>query len=127
MMDSDLTPMAELAGRWGVTANTVSRRLAFLGIKPERQGNLRFIPAGHLHIGDALNEHLNCPNATLASYGGPVADPGRGKIARLRGLPIGPAESACVLGINLASTSLPEAIAVMVEAWLAAQEVSASL
>ena len=118
-MDCDLTPMAELAGRWGVTANTVSRRLAFLGIKPIRQGNLRFIPAQHLHMGDALNEHLNCPNATLASYGGPVAD--------LRGVPIDPADGACVLGINLASTSLPDAIAVMVEAWLAAQEASAVL
>jgi hypothetical protein len=123
-MDSDLTPMAELASRWGINSNTVSRRLSFLGVKPERQGNLRFISAEHLHMGDALNEHLNCCK-TLASYKGPFADRGQGKIAPLQGLSIGPAESACVLGINLASTSLPEAIAVMVEAWLVAQDVSA--
>lgn len=53
-----LTPMAELANRWGVTANTVSRRLAFLGIKPERQGNLRYITAEQLAQGDALQNHI---------------------------------------------------------------------
>jgi len=53
-----LTPMAELATRWGITANTVSRRLAFLGIKPERQGNLRYITAKQLAQGDALQDHI---------------------------------------------------------------------
>jgi len=53
-----LTPMADLAGRWGITANTVSRRLAFLGIKPERQGNLRYITAEQLAQGDALQSHI---------------------------------------------------------------------
>jgi hypothetical protein len=53
-----LTPMAELATRWGITANTVSRRLAFLGIKPERQGNLRYITAEQLAQGDALQGHI---------------------------------------------------------------------
>jgi hypothetical protein len=53
-----LTPMAELATRWGITANTVSRRLAFLGIKPERQGNLRYITAEQLAQGDALQDHI---------------------------------------------------------------------
>ena len=53
-----LTPMAELAGRWGITANTVSRRLAFLGIKPERQGNLRYITAEQLALGDDLQSHI---------------------------------------------------------------------
>jgi hypothetical protein len=53
-----LTPMAELATRWGVTANTVSRRLSFLGIKPERQGNLRYITAEQLAQGDALQGHI---------------------------------------------------------------------
>ena len=38
-----LIPMAELAARWAVRPNTVSRRLAFLGIKPIRQGNYRFL------------------------------------------------------------------------------------
>ena len=53
-----LTPMAELASKWGVTANTVSRRLAFLGIKPERQGNLRYITADQLALGDELQRHI---------------------------------------------------------------------
>lgn len=54
----NLHPMAELAARWGITANTVSRRLAFLGIKPERRGNLRYIEAGELALGDALQAHI---------------------------------------------------------------------
>ena len=53
-----LTPMAELATRWGITANTVSRRLAFLGIKAERQGNLRYITVEQLAQGDALQDHI---------------------------------------------------------------------
>ena len=53
-----LTPMAELAARWGITANTVSRRLSFLGIKAERQGNLRYITAEQLAQGDALQDHI---------------------------------------------------------------------
>ena len=36
-----LVPMAELADRWAVTPNTVSRRLAFLGIKPIFEVDLR--------------------------------------------------------------------------------------
>lgn len=50
--------MAELASKWGVTANTVSRRLAFLGIKPERQGNLRYITADQPALGDELQHHI---------------------------------------------------------------------
>ena len=50
--------MAELASRWGITPNTVSRRLAFLGIKPERQGNLRYITAEQLALGDDLQSHI---------------------------------------------------------------------
>lgn len=53
-----LTPMADLAGRWGITANTVSRRLSFLGIKPIRQGNYRFITAEQLALGDELQQHI---------------------------------------------------------------------
>ena len=51
-----LTPMADLAGRWGVTSNTVSRRLAFLGIKPTRQGNYRFLAAEQVVLADQLQE-----------------------------------------------------------------------
>lgn len=53
-----LTPMAELAGRWGVTPNTVSRRLAFLGIKPIRQGNFRFLTADQLELAEQLHQHI---------------------------------------------------------------------
>ena len=57
-MDSALVPMADLAERWGVTPNTVSRRFAFLGIKPIRQGNFRFISSDDLERGEALNHHI---------------------------------------------------------------------
>lgn len=50
--------MADLAGRWGITANTVSRRLSFLGIKPIRQGNYRFITAEQLALADELQQHI---------------------------------------------------------------------
>jgi hypothetical protein len=53
-----LTPMADLAGRWGVTPNTVSRRLAFLGIKPIRQGNYRFLTPEQLDLAGALHQHI---------------------------------------------------------------------
>jgi hypothetical protein len=51
--------MADLAVRWAVTANTVSRRLSFLGIKPSRRGNHRFITAEQLALGDELQHHIN--------------------------------------------------------------------
>ena len=50
--------MAELSSRWGVTPNTVSRRLAFLGIKPIRQGNFRFLTAEQLELAEQLHQHI---------------------------------------------------------------------
>ena len=50
--------MADLAGTWAVTANTVSRRLAYLGIKPIRQGNYRYITAEQLEQANALHDHI---------------------------------------------------------------------
>ena len=50
--------MLDLAHRWGVTPNTVSRRIAFLGIKPIRQGNFRFITADQLDLADQLQQHV---------------------------------------------------------------------
>lgn len=57
-MDINLHSMAGLADRWGITANTVSRRIAFLGIKPVRWGNFRYIKTGELALGDALQCHI---------------------------------------------------------------------
>lgn len=58
-MDAEaLTPMADLAGRWGVTSNTVSRRLAFLGIKPIRQGNFRYLTSEQLEQAEQLHQHV---------------------------------------------------------------------
>jgi hypothetical protein len=54
----NLIPMADLAARWGITANTVSRRLSLLGIKPIRQGNFRFVTAEQLVLGDELQQHI---------------------------------------------------------------------
>ena len=53
-----LIPMAELSDRWAVTPNTVSRRLAFLGIKPIRQGNYRFLKPEQVERAQALHEHI---------------------------------------------------------------------
>lgn len=53
-----MVPMADLAPRWGVTPNTVSRRLAFLKIKPIRQGNFRFLTAEQLELAEALHHHI---------------------------------------------------------------------
>ena len=53
-----LTPMAELAARWAITPNTVSRRLSFLGIKPIRQGNFRYLTPEQLEIAQALHDHV---------------------------------------------------------------------
>jgi len=50
--------MADLAGRWGVTPNTVSRRLDFLGVKPIRQGNYRFLTAEQLELAEQLHQHI---------------------------------------------------------------------
>jgi hypothetical protein len=50
--------MADLAARWGITANTVSRRLSFLGIKPIRQGNFRFLTPDQLELAEALHQHV---------------------------------------------------------------------
>lgn len=53
-----LVPMAELSDRWAVTPNTVSRRLAFLGIKPIRQGNYRFLTPEQVKQAQELHEHI---------------------------------------------------------------------
>jgi hypothetical protein len=50
--------MADLASRWAVSPNTVSRRLAFLGIKPIRQGNFRFLTPEQLELATALHDHI---------------------------------------------------------------------
>jgi hypothetical protein len=58
LVTDTLFPMADLAARWGVTPNTVSRRLAFLQIKPIRQGNYRFLTVEQLELANALHSHV---------------------------------------------------------------------
>lgn len=53
-----LTPMAELSTRWGINSNTVSRRLRFLGIKPIRKGNFRFLDPDQMVLAEALQAHI---------------------------------------------------------------------
>jgi hypothetical protein len=55
---NNLFPMADLAIRWGITSNTVSRRIAYLGIKPQRQGNFRYITNEQLAAGDELQSRV---------------------------------------------------------------------
>ena len=73
--------MAELAGRWGVTANTVSRRLAFLGIKPIRQGNYRFLDPEQLEQAEQLHQHIlsGKPQESV-----PLPDQGEGRLVARR-------------------------------------------
>lgn len=69
--------MAELASRWGVTPNTVSRRLAFLGIKPIRQGNYRFLSPEQLQQAEELHQHI-LSGKPQESF--PLPDQGQGRL-----------------------------------------------
>jgi 5-methylcytosine-specific restriction endonuclease McrA len=57
-MINSLFPVAELADLWGVTPNTVSRRLSFLNIKPARHGNFRFLTQQEFHTACAFHRHI---------------------------------------------------------------------
>jgi len=50
--------MAQLSQEFGINANTVSRYLAFLGIKPERKGNFRFLTQEQYEEVCRLRAHL---------------------------------------------------------------------
>jgi len=85
-----LTPMADLAGRWGITSNTVSRRLAFLGIKPIRQGNFRFLTAEQVVLADQLQDHL-LAGKTMETFPRPdLAEDGGQLMRRVAGQVSGP-------------------------------------
>lgn len=86
MSTEALTPMAELARRWSVTPNTVSRRLAFLGIKPIRQGNYRFLSPDQLELAGELHQHL-LSGKPLESF--PLPDQGDGRLVARRVPPAG--------------------------------------
>jgi len=65
-------PMASLAGRWdNITPNTVSRRLAFLGIRPERRGNNRFITIEQRDLGDQLHDHIKNKKLPMEDFAVP--------------------------------------------------------
>lgn len=51
-------PMAALSMRYTVNANTVSRRLAFIGVKPLRKGNMRFLTKEQFDLAEAFHEHI---------------------------------------------------------------------
>ena len=72
-MTDSMVPMANLASEWGVNSNTVSRRLRHLGIKPERQGNLRFITLEEKALADDLQRHI-LSGQTIDSFPVPGAD-----------------------------------------------------
>jgi len=76
-----LTPMASLAGRWGIKPNTVSRRLAFLGIKPIRQGNFRFLTPEQMELAERLHQHI-LPGNPMDTFPRPDADGQTGLVAR---------------------------------------------
>lgn len=80
-MADALTPMAELAGRWGVTPNTVSRRLSFLGIKPIRQGNFRFLDPEQLELAEQLQQHI-LSGRPMESFPRPEQDGEGGQVVR---------------------------------------------
>jgi hypothetical protein len=79
--------MADLAARWGITANTVSRRLSFLGVKPERQGNHRYITAEQLALGDELQQHILSGKPQEAF---PRADRSEGAMVQRRSAQVAP-------------------------------------
>jgi hypothetical protein len=93
-----LTPMADLAGRWGVTSNTVSRRLAFLGIKPIRQGNYRFITSEQVATADQLQDHL-LAGKTMETFPRPDLAKDDGQIMRRVAGPVAPQVSGPVAGL----------------------------
>lgn len=66
-MNTHLFPVADLSHRWSITPNTVSRRLAFLNIKPVRRGNFRFITQNEFDLANRLHFHIQTgqPMATF--------------------------------------------------------------
>jgi hypothetical protein len=80
-MDAEaLTPMADLARKWAITPNTVSRRLAFLGIRPKRVGNYRYITAEQLELANKLHDHITA-NKPMEQFARPDQPEG-GLVAR---------------------------------------------
>ena len=54
-----LVSQAELARRWGVTPRTVNRRLAFLGITPQRRGRYRCLTLEQAALAERFHQHLS--------------------------------------------------------------------
>ena len=54
-----LVSQAELARRWGVAPRTVSRRLVFLGITPQRRGRCRCLTLEQVALAERFHQHLS--------------------------------------------------------------------
>ena len=110
--DLELVPlaaMADLADRWGVTPNTVSRRLSFLGIKPIRQGNYRFLDAEQLALAEQFQQHILSGKPMEAFHSAPCpgdAAPANGSDAASLLARLEAAQLATSSGLGLATAEV---------------------
>jgi hypothetical protein len=100
--------MADLAARWGVTPNTVSRRLAFLQIKPTRQGNYRFLTVEQLELANALHSHI-LSGQPMETFPRSQQEGEAMAIARRQTVKVDQAETTMALVAAMAATLRPPA------------------
>ena len=98
--------MADLAQRWAITPNTVSRRLAFLGIKPIRQGNYRFLTADQLDLATALHDHIQ-KGQPMETFPRPQQDGEAMAIARRHTVKVDQVDSTTALMAAMAAKLAP--------------------
>jgi hypothetical protein len=108
LVTDTLFPMADLAARWGVTPNTVSRRLAFLQIKPIRQGNYRFLTVEQLELANALHSHI-LSGQPMETFPRSQQEGEAMAIARRQTVKVDQAESAMALVAAMAAKLTPPA------------------
>jgi hypothetical protein len=98
--------MADLAARWGVTPNTVSRRLAFLQIKPTRQGNYRYLAGEQLELANALHSHI-LSGQPMETFPRPQQEGEATAIARRHTVKVDQAETTMALVAAMAAKLTP--------------------